>query len=284
MVGSLKLQVSSTKEPYKRDYILQKRPIILRRLAIVATPYTNIENEEARALLDHVDEYDTITTSSDTPQASASVDTTHSSLAHNGLGARAEDDAAVAMQAEIMSQGEEGEQRRMAGGDDGQHNTGASQETTQEAPDITLATGETRIPSVSTNDTLANNIATNGSGARTEDNAAITMEGVIMSQVEDGEQSRMAGGGAGQHTTGASESPGAMSSGGLDTSTRARQPFKFRAPDKPRYAIRLGAVGPKSRILHRRWARRLRLRPSQHQRQRDSKGRRQIVRDGAWVR
>ena len=36
------------------------------------------------------------------------MDTTHSSLAHNGLGARAEDDAAVAMQAEIMSQGEEG--------------------------------------------------------------------------------------------------------------------------------------------------------------------------------
>jgi len=27
------------KEPYKRDYILQKRPIILRRLLIVATPY-----------------------------------------------------------------------------------------------------------------------------------------------------------------------------------------------------------------------------------------------------
>jgi len=50
------------------------------------------------------------------------------------------------------------------------------------------------------------------------------------------------------------------------------------------HAIRLGAVGPKSRILHRRWARRLRLRPSQHQSQRDAKGRRQIGRDGAWVR
>jgi len=33
-----KLQVSFAKEPYKRDYILQKRPMILRRLLIVATP------------------------------------------------------------------------------------------------------------------------------------------------------------------------------------------------------------------------------------------------------
>jgi len=30
LVGSLKLQVSFAKEPYKRDNILQKRPIILR--------------------------------------------------------------------------------------------------------------------------------------------------------------------------------------------------------------------------------------------------------------
>jgi len=37
--GSLKLQVSFAKEPYERDDILQKRPIILRRLLIVATPY-----------------------------------------------------------------------------------------------------------------------------------------------------------------------------------------------------------------------------------------------------
>ena len=40
LVGSLKLQVSFAEEPYKRDYILQKRPIILRSLLIVATPYT----------------------------------------------------------------------------------------------------------------------------------------------------------------------------------------------------------------------------------------------------
>ena len=38
-VDSLKLQVSFAKEPYKRDDILQKRPIILRSPLIVATPY-----------------------------------------------------------------------------------------------------------------------------------------------------------------------------------------------------------------------------------------------------
>jgi len=38
LVGSLELQISSAKESYKRDYILQKRPMILRSLLIVATP------------------------------------------------------------------------------------------------------------------------------------------------------------------------------------------------------------------------------------------------------
>jgi len=38
IIGSLKLQVSFAKEPYKRDDILQKRPVILRSLLIVATP------------------------------------------------------------------------------------------------------------------------------------------------------------------------------------------------------------------------------------------------------
>ena len=38
LVGSLKLQVSFAKAPYKRDDILQKRLIILRSLLIVATP------------------------------------------------------------------------------------------------------------------------------------------------------------------------------------------------------------------------------------------------------
>ena len=39
LVGSLKSKVSFAKETYKRDDILQKRPIILRSLLIVATPY-----------------------------------------------------------------------------------------------------------------------------------------------------------------------------------------------------------------------------------------------------
>jgi len=39
LVGSLKWQVSFAKEPYKRDDIMQKRPVILRSLLIVATPY-----------------------------------------------------------------------------------------------------------------------------------------------------------------------------------------------------------------------------------------------------
>ena len=42
VVGSLKLQVSFAKEPYKRDDILQKRPVILRSILIVATPYVNV--------------------------------------------------------------------------------------------------------------------------------------------------------------------------------------------------------------------------------------------------
>jgi hypothetical protein len=39
LVGSTKLYVSFAKEPYKRDDILQKRPIILSILLTVATPY-----------------------------------------------------------------------------------------------------------------------------------------------------------------------------------------------------------------------------------------------------
>jgi len=39
LVGSSRLYVSFAKEPYKRDYILQKRHIILRSVLIVATPY-----------------------------------------------------------------------------------------------------------------------------------------------------------------------------------------------------------------------------------------------------
>jgi len=39
LVDSSKLQVSCPKEPSKRDDILQMRPIILRSLLIVTTPY-----------------------------------------------------------------------------------------------------------------------------------------------------------------------------------------------------------------------------------------------------
>ena len=42
LVGSLKLYLSFTKEPYKRDDFLQKRPIILRSLLTVATPYEHM--------------------------------------------------------------------------------------------------------------------------------------------------------------------------------------------------------------------------------------------------
>jgi len=39
LVGSIKLQVSFAKKTYKRDNILQKRPVILSILLPVATPY-----------------------------------------------------------------------------------------------------------------------------------------------------------------------------------------------------------------------------------------------------
>jgi len=58
--------------------------------------------------------------------------------------------------------------------------------------------------------------------AYTEDYMAVAMEGEIMSQGEEGEQNRMAGGGAGQHTTQASETlpiAGATSPSGHDTRT-----------------------------------------------------------------
>ena len=187
-------------------------------------------------LLDPVNESST-TTSGDTPQASAPVNTTHRTLANNSLGARAEDDAAVAMEGEITSQGES----MMAGGDAGQHTSGASKEMTQQRPDIALADEETQIPSASTNDTLANNLATNRLGARAKDDTVVAMEGKMTSQGEEGEQNRLAGGGAGQHTTGASKTPGAMSSGGPDTWTRALRgtlrgnSVRSRAPEMPCY-------------------------------------------------
>ena len=46
LVGSIKLQVSFAKETYKRDYVLQKRPVVLSTLLTVATPYVNIRSIE----------------------------------------------------------------------------------------------------------------------------------------------------------------------------------------------------------------------------------------------
>jgi hypothetical protein len=46
LVGSIKLQVSFAKEPYKTDYILQKKPIILWILLTVATPYRAAESHK----------------------------------------------------------------------------------------------------------------------------------------------------------------------------------------------------------------------------------------------
>jgi len=46
LVGLIKLYVSFAKEPYKRDCILQKRPIILSVLLTVATPKLTCGSEE----------------------------------------------------------------------------------------------------------------------------------------------------------------------------------------------------------------------------------------------
>jgi len=43
LAGSLKLYVTFAKEPCRKDYILQKRPIILRSLLIEATPYPTVQ-------------------------------------------------------------------------------------------------------------------------------------------------------------------------------------------------------------------------------------------------
>ena len=50
LVGSLEVKVSNAKEPYKRDDILQKRPMILRSLLIVATPYVDLALESGEPI------------------------------------------------------------------------------------------------------------------------------------------------------------------------------------------------------------------------------------------
>ena len=51
LVGSFKWQVSFAKEPYKRDYILQKRTIIWRSLVILATPCEALHMQFASAYM-----------------------------------------------------------------------------------------------------------------------------------------------------------------------------------------------------------------------------------------
>jgi len=165
------------------------------------------------------------------------------------LGARAGNDAAGAMEGQISGQGEDGEQSTTAGGGAtaGQHTTGMSKEMTQEGHDIATADEGAQFPSVFTNDTLANNLANSDLGARAEGDAASGLEDQINGQGEDGEQSRTAGGGAGQHTTGTRQPPGAMSSDDLDTWTRARKPFNSTTPDQARYKPGQGLTKVKGR-------------------------------------
>jgi len=51
---SLKLQVSFAKEPYKRDDILQKRPIILRSLLIIPALYSTHSMVRLPVVLIHI--------------------------------------------------------------------------------------------------------------------------------------------------------------------------------------------------------------------------------------
>jgi len=55
LVGSLKTLVPFAKKPYKRDYILQKRPIFLRSLLIIATPYLAVPLAPPSCSLDFTD-------------------------------------------------------------------------------------------------------------------------------------------------------------------------------------------------------------------------------------
>ena len=90
---------------------------------------------------------------------------------------------------------------------------------------------QTSAPVNTTHTTLANSSL----GARAEDDAAGALEGQIGGQGEDREQSRTAGGGAGQHTTGTRQSPWAMSSDDINAWIRARKSSKYRALELPRY-------------------------------------------------
>jgi len=98
---------------------------------------------------------------------------------------------------------------------------------------LTDANDEMQTPSVPTSGALVSIISSDAqpaattndpqADAHTEDDTAVAMEGKIMNQGQEGEQNRMAGGGAGQHTTQTSTTlpiTGVMSSGGPVTETR----------------------------------------------------------------
>jgi len=121
----------------------------------------------------------------------------------------------------------------------------------------------------------------------------LAMQNENMSQGEEGVHNRMAGGGAGQHTTQANETLPLQERRHLAATTRGpTHTWTPRAADhtdvglkKCKLPIGLRAtVGPLLAITHRRQARRLRLQPRQQHRQREAKGRSEMGRDGAWVR
>jgi len=183
------------------------------------------ESQQVQALMDPASASNTAM-SGDDHETSAPVNTMHINLANSDLGARAESDAAGAMEGQISGQGEDVQQSTTAGGGAGRHTTGMSKEMTQEGHDIATTDEGAQFACVFTNDMSANNLDNSDLGARAEDDAAGAMEDQIDGQGEDGEQSRTVGGGAGQHTTGMRQLPGPMSSGDLDTWTRAGKPFK----------------------------------------------------------
>jgi len=51
LVGSIKLQVSFAKEPYKTDNFLHKRPVILSILLTIAIPYQQLRALEETVYL-----------------------------------------------------------------------------------------------------------------------------------------------------------------------------------------------------------------------------------------
>ena len=205
------------------------------------------DSQQGQALMDPASAANTAMSGED-HETSAPANTMHINPANSDLGDRAEHEAAREMEGQISGQGGDGEQNRTAVGSAGQYTTGTSQEMTQEGHDIATAGEETQYPSMFTNEMSANNLANSDLGARAEDDAAGGMGDRINGQREDGEKSRTAGGGAGQHTTGTRQPPEAMSSGDPGTTTRAHKSCPFRTPDQERYKPGQGLTTVKGRI------------------------------------